>query len=88
MYDYLNRIKNWQKYVALERGNVLYEVNSDNIVEIVFSFCKEARAFVSPFYVIYKIILDIITLMSDMFVRYTVTNASSEARLLGITERL
>ena len=87
MYKYLSTIKNWQKYVAIERGILFYEMQSDNIVEIIFSFLKEARAFVSPFYVLYNSILDIIKLMLSMHEKYIITDANSEARVLGITER-
>jgi hypothetical protein len=42
--DYLMQITNWQLYQVIARGNVVYEIKSDNIVEGVFSWCKEERA--------------------------------------------
>ena len=87
LLQYLSTIDNWRLYEARERGLLLYELKSDNIIEIVFAWCKEARAYATPYYVLFQIVLDNIKLMSAMYQSYVIKNAQSEARKLGITER-
>ena len=57
MANYLSKINNWAGYLAFQIGILLYEMKSDNIIEIVFSWLKEARAYITPYFVTYQIIL-------------------------------
>ena len=50
MYEYLSTISNWQLYILIERGNLFYEMMSDNIIEILFAWCKEIRSYATPYY--------------------------------------
>jgi hypothetical protein len=47
---YLESIANWQLYKVIASGNVVYEMKSDNLVEGVFSWCKEERSLGSAFF--------------------------------------
>ena len=38
MNKYLKEIVNWQLYKAIEKKLVLYEMNSSNIIEIIFRY--------------------------------------------------
>ena len=52
-YDYLKAVDGeWALHVAIERNCSLYEMKSDNIVEGVFSWLKDERTLITPFYVI------------------------------------
>ena len=87
LFNYLSKIENWRLYEAKQRGLVLYEFKSDNIIEIMFSWCKQARTYSTPYYVLFHIIFDNIKLMSSMYKSYVIDNSISEARTIGITER-
>jgi hypothetical protein len=51
-YNYLSAMtENWQLYKAVQRGNALYGIKSDNLVEQFFSCILEQR-FYSPYYLI------------------------------------
>lgn len=56
MEAYLSKITNWSNYVAFERGIILYEMKSDNVIEIVFSWLKESRCYITPYFVTYSIL--------------------------------
>ena len=87
LFTYLAKIDNWQLYKAIERGNILYEFKSDNIIEIVFSWLKESRALSTPYFVLYSIIYDNARLMSQLFDKYTNLCKTSDATSKGLTER-
>lgn len=40
MEKYLLSIDNWQLYIAIENGNILYEQKSSNVIEQVFNWLK------------------------------------------------
>ena len=58
MTKYLSKIANWAGYIAFEKGILLYEMKSDNIIEIVFSWLKEARSYIYPYFVTRQIIFE------------------------------
>ena len=58
MYEYLNGIENWQVYKVVEKGNMLFNMKSDNIVEGIMSWILECR-YLSPLYFIKAIMLQI-----------------------------
>jgi hypothetical protein len=49
---FLESITNWRLFEAIERGNILYEMKTNNLVEGVFSWLEEVRSFATPYYII------------------------------------
>ena len=66
MVEYLENAENWAGYLAFEKGLILYEMKSDNIIEIVFSWLKEARSFITPYFVTFSIINENIKRIDDL----------------------
>jgi hypothetical protein len=64
MYDYLCGIENWQLYKVVERGNMVFDMKSNNIVEQTMNFLLEARE-MSPYYFIRQALLDILNLINS-----------------------
>ena len=53
MAAYLSEIdQDWQLYKAIERGNLIYEMNSDNLVESAFSWLLESRSYATASYLL------------------------------------
>ena len=88
MFEYLSKIDNWELYKAIERGLILYEFNSDNVIEIIFSWLKECRAHASAYYVTYAIIYENMNYISELHKWTTNINGMNKlVRMLGLTER-
>ena len=84
MAQYLEEIDNWQLYKAVERGNTIYEMKSDNIVEITFSWLEEVRCYCTPYYVIIAVglMMENIIRINDLYKECVRTNQH------GLTKRL
>ena len=80
-------IENWRLFDAIERGNILYEFKSDNIIEIIFSGAKESRTYGTPYFVLHSIITENIKRMSNLFLKNVVQNTGGRERALGLTTR-
>lgn len=82
MFKYLEKVSNWQLYKAIKRGNIIYGINSDNLVEIIFSWLREARSYVTPYYILSYIMMQnvdrLMTIQEECFVEHD----------LGLTTRL
>jgi hypothetical protein len=63
IHDYLVKVENWQLYVAVLRGNVLYCMRSNNLSEQVFAWTLDARS-LSPPLLIKKILKDVFFLVT------------------------
>lgn len=66
MYIYLQSIENWQKYKAINRGNLLYEMSSNNIAEQPFSWMKESRTLVTPYYVLKSFVIETMERINEL----------------------
>jgi hypothetical protein len=66
MLAYLSKIKNWELYKAVNLGCTLHEMRCDNIVEIFFSWCKEARTYCTPYYFLKYLLLQNIERINDL----------------------
>jgi hypothetical protein len=58
MFTYLDNADRWQLYLALESGRMLYDWKSDNIVEHIFAWCRNAR-FLNPFMFIKHVVTEV-----------------------------
>ena len=74
MAQYLEEIDNWQLYKAVERGNRIYEMKSDNIVEITFSWLEEVRSYCTPYYVIADLMMENIIRINNLYKECVRTN--------------
>jgi hypothetical protein len=64
MYDYLCNIENWQVYKVIERGNMIFNMKSNNIVEQTMNFLLDARE-MSPYFFIKQTLIDILELINS-----------------------
>ena len=81
MLQYLNNIPNWELYKAIDRGNILYEIKSDNLIEIAWAWLKDCRSYVTPFYVLKTL------LYKNMERINTIIENSNLQNKVGLTKR-
>jgi hypothetical protein len=65
MNEYLSRATHWQVYEIVERGLMLFDYKSDNVVEAVFGWLLEARH-LSVYYFIRNVLGDVFTRHDEM----------------------
>jgi hypothetical protein len=89
VYTYLTGIDNWQLYKAIIRGNMVHCMRSNNLVESVFAWTKQARG-QSPLYMLIwllKATFDLNNEQRDLAMRWTYF-ISQAAQRIGDAQRL